>query len=253
MKTYTMIILALLAGCGSGSEVAEVEMPVEVSSDGMGPATTDLDYTVTVSGLRTALLDVAFTVPGDGIDTALAPLRGPGGAPDLGHPGHASSGDVTGELPGEHLIDWTADGASLGTATLLAGDYSGVNFRFRRAHAGDGLPAGDPLLEHSVYVEGTASKGGVDIAFDAVLDVDETYELIGVLFDHSVTAGDPAHLRFEIHTSEPYEGKTLFDGIDFATLDQDGDGRVAIRPGDEAHNKLRRTIQSHDYYVVIAQ
>lgn len=253
MKTHTMFILALLAGCGAGAEVAQVEMPVEVSSAGMGPAVTDLDYTVRVSGLRAALADVAFTVPGDGIDTALAPLRGPGGAPDLGHPGHSSGGDVTGELPGEHLIDWMADGAPLGTATLLAGDYAGVNFRFRRAHAGDGLGAGDPLLAHSVHIEGTASKGGADIAFDAVLDIDDGYELVGAQFAHGVTAGDPAHLRFELHTSEPYEGKTLFDGIDFATLDEDGDGRVAIRPGTEAHNKLRRTVQSHDYYVVIAR
>lgn len=247
-----MLILALLAGCGTGAEVAEVEMPVEVSSGGMDPAVTDLDYTVTVSGMRAALADVAFTVPGDGIDTSQAPLRGPG-TPDLGHPGHSSGGDVTGELPGEHLVDWMADGVSLGTATLLAGDYAGVNFRFRRAHAGDGLDADDPLLDHSVHIEGTASKGGVDIAFDAALDIDEGYELIGALFEHSVTAGDPAHLRFEIHTSEPYDGKTLFDGIDFATLDGDGDGRVAIRPGTEAHNKLRRTVQSHDYYLVIAQ
>lgn len=254
-----MLMFALLAGCGTGAEVAEVAMPVEVSSNGTGPAITDLDYTVTVSGLRAALADVAFAVPGDGIDTTQVPLRGPGNAPDLGHPGHSSGGDVTGELPGEHLIDWMADGASLGTATLLAGDYAGVNFRFRRAHAGDGLEAGDPLLEHSVYIDGTASKGGVDIAFDAVLDIDESYELVGALFAHSVTAGDPAHLRFEIRTSEPYEGKTLFDGIDFAALDAndengaDGDGRVEIRPGTEAHNKLRRTLQSHDYYVVIAQ
>lgn len=251
MKLH-MFILALLAGCGTGAEVAEVAMPVEVSSGGVAPAVTDLDYTVTVSGLRAALADVAFTVPGDGIDTSQAPLRGPD-APDLGHPGHSSGGDVTGELPGEHLIDWMADGAGLGTATLLAGDYAGVNFRFRRAHAGDGLAAEDPLLAHSVHIEGTASKGGVDIAFDAVLDIDEGYELIGALFEHSVTAGDPAHLRFEIRTSDPYDGKTLFDGIDFAILDGDGDARVAIRPGTEAHNKLRRTVQSHDYYVVIAQ
>jgi hypothetical protein len=253
MKTHTMLILALLAGCGGGNEVTEVEMPVEVSAGGAAPAETDLDYTITVSGLRAALADLAFTVPGDGIDTSQAPLRGPGGAPDLGHPGHSSGGDVTGELPGELLIDWMADGAPLGTATLLEGDYAGVNFRFRRAHAGDGLAGGDPLLGHSVYIAGTASKGGVGIDFDAVLDIDESYELIGALFEHSVTAGDPAHLRFEIRTSEPYEGKSLFDGIDFAALDQDGDGRVAIRPGTEAHNKLRRTVQSHDYYVVIAR
>jgi hypothetical protein len=256
MSTRMVIALSLLAaGCGAGSEVAEVEMPVEVSAAGMTPALTDLGYTVTVTGVRAALADLAFTVPGDGlVTTASQALLGPGQAPGYGHPGHSSGGEITGELPGEHMIDWMADGATLGTATLLEGEYAGVNFRFRRAHAGDGLEAGDPLLDHSFHITGTARRDGADIAFDAVLDIDEGYELVGAPFDHSVEAGDPAQLRFELQTSESFSGsgKTLFDGIDFTTLDQDGDGQVAIRPGAEAHNKLRRTVQSHDYYVVIA-
>lgn len=255
MSIRTIIILSLLAaGCGAGSEVAEVEMPVEVSAAGLTPALTDLGYTVTVTGMRAALADLAFTVPGDGLTTESQALRGPGGAPGYGHPGHSSGGDVTGELPGERLIDWMVDGAVLGTATLLEGDYAGVNFRFRRAHDGDGLEAGDPLLGHNFHITGTASRDGVDIAFDAVLDIDEGYELVGAPFEHHVTVDDPAHLRFELQTSESFSGAetTLFDGIDFSTLDPDGDGQVAIRPGAEEHNKLRRTVQSHDYYVVLA-
>jgi hypothetical protein len=257
MSTRMVVICFLLAaGCGAGAEVAEVEMPVEVSAAGMTPALTDLGYTVTVTGMRAALADLAFTVPGDGLVTTQSQaLRGPGGAPDYGHPGHVSGGEITGELPGERVIDWMADGAALGTATLLEGDYAGVNFRFRRAHAGDGLEAGDPLLDHSVHVTGTARRDGIDVDFDAVLDIDDGYELVGAPFEHAVRAGDPARLRFELYTSESFSGsgQTLFDGIDFATLDQDGDGQVAIGPGTEAHNKLRRTVQSHDFYAVIAQ
>jgi hypothetical protein len=257
MSVRLVILCFLLAsGCGAGAEVAEVEMPVEVSAAGLTPALTDLGYTVTVTGMRAALADLAFTVPGDGLVTTQSQaLLGPGGAPDYGHPGHVSGGEITGELPGERVIDWMSDGVALGTATLLEGEYAGANFRFRRAHAGDGLEAGDPLLDHSFHVTGTARRDGVEIAFDAVLDIDDGYELVGAPFQHDVRAGDPARLRFELYTSESFSdsGSTLFDGIDFATLDPDGDGHVPIHPGDEAHNKLRRTVQSHDFYAVIAQ
>jgi hypothetical protein len=257
MNTRMVIVCFLLAaGCGKGAEVAEVAMPVQVSAAGMAPALTDLGYTVTVTGMRAAVADLAFTVPGDGLVTTQAQaLLGPGGAPDYGHPGHVSGGEITGELPGERVIDWMSDGAVLGTATLLEGDYAGANFRIRRAHAGDGLAAGDPLLDHSFHITGTARRDGGEIDFDAVLDIDDGYELVGAPFQHEVRAGDPASLRFELYTSESFSdsGSTLFDGIDFAALDPDGDGQVAIRPGAEAHNKLRRTVQSHDFYAVIAE
>jgi hypothetical protein len=53
------------------------------------------------------------------------------------HPGHYSGGDVTGELVGEFILDWIGgDGMALGTADLLAGDYNGFNFTFRRGGRG---------------------------------------------------------------------------------------------------------------------
>ena len=55
---------------------------------------------------------------------------------------------------------------------------------------------------------------------------------------------------------DPLEMDTLFDGVDFAALDRDGDGRIQIAPdsSDEetvaAYNAIRRTFQTHDHFVV---
>ena len=260
MKPFAIIlssaVFGLGAGCYAGAEVAEVALPVEVSAAGMGPAESDLGYTVSVDRLRAAISDIAFTVPGDGLVSAPAVrgLAGGGaGVPDYGHPGHVSGGEVTGELPGALLVEATAGGAALGTATLLAGDYTGVDFFFDRAHAGHGLDPSDPLLGHTFHIEGMAARNGATITFEAILDIDEGAQLIGAPFAHSVVAGDQARLRFAIHTTEPYAGTTIFDGIDFAVLDEDGDGHVSIEPGTEAHNRMRRALQVHDYYSVITQ
>jgi len=43
----------------------------------------------------------------------------------------------------------------------------------------------------------------------------------------------------------------VFDGLDFAALDPGSDDVVAIMPGDEAHNFLRRTLQLHVLYGVV--
>jgi hypothetical protein len=41
---------------------------------------------------------------------------------------------------------------------------------------------------------------------------------------------------------------SLFQGLDFFLLDGDGDDQVDIRPGQDAHNLFRRTVQVHDQY-----
>jgi hypothetical protein len=237
-------ILLSLAAC-SGKEAVEVELPVVVSAERIEPATNDLGWTVTVSALRAAVHDIQFTIEGEEHEADIAARRlGP-----VPHPGHAAGGDVTGELPGDFVLDWMDDGAALGTGVLLTGDYHGANFTFRRAGEADGLDEGDPLLGHTFHVVGRAEKDGDAIDFDLVLDVEDDTELIGAPFDLEVTESTTSAIGLEIATIDPFEDDTLFDGLDCAALDDDGDGAIEIRPGDEAHNRLRRLFQAHDYYL----
>ena len=242
-----MIIALLVAGC-SGKEAVEVELPVLVSSERIERAENDLGWTITVSSLRAAIRDVQFTIEGEEHEAGVAARQL--APPPPPHPGHSAGGDVTGELPGDWLIDWMDDGAVIGTGTLLTGDYQGANFTFRRAGEADGLAEGDPLLGHTFHLVGRAEKDGEAIDFDVVLDVDEDTELVGAPFDLEVTEETTAGIGLEIATIDPFEDDTLFDGLDCAALDDDGDGAIAIRPGDAAHNRLRRLLQAHDYYFV---
>jgi hypothetical protein len=57
-------------------------------------------------------------------------------------------------------------------------------------------------------------------------------------------------LGLELFTHDPIEGDTVFDGLDFAMLDDDGDHVIVIEPDTEAYNLLRRSTQAHDYYGV---
>jgi hypothetical protein len=249
-RMITLIALAPAvlpaAGCGSGAEAVEVELPVLVSSARIEPAENDLGWTVTVSELRAAIRDVQFTVEGEEHETGTVARRV--GPPPPPHPGHAAGGDVTGELPGEFVLDWMDDGAELGTATLLTGDYHGANFAFRSATEADGLEPGDPLLGHSFHLVGRAEKDGVAIDLDVALAIDEETELVGAPFELEVSETTEASIGLEIATIDPFEDDTLFDGLDWGALDDDGDGAVEVRPDQESHNRLRRLFQAHDYY-----
>lgn len=245
MKRAAMLVL-LAAGCGSGKEAVPVELPVVVSAERIEPATNDLGWTLAISALRAAVRDVQFTVEGEEHEAGSAALEL--SLPPPPHPGHAAGGDITGELPGNHLLDWMDDGAALGTGTLLTGQYSGANFTFRRADTTDGLAEEDALFGHTFHVVGRAEKDGVGIDFDIVLDIDEDTELIGAPFELEVTETSGEAIGLEIATIDPFEDDTLFDGLDCAALDEDGDGAIQIRPGEPAHNRLRRLFQAHDYY-----
>jgi hypothetical protein len=60
-------------------------------------------------------------------------------------------------------------------------------------------------------------------------------------------------VALQLFPVDPIEELSLFDGLDFAALDGDGDGVVAIGPGDAAHNFLRRTLQSHVHYAAVGR
>ncbi len=228
-------------------------MPLAVvsSARGIEAGTSDLGYTVTLRRARAALSDLEFTVGGEVHDTsALARLWDLVVPSAYAHPGHAAGGDVTGVLAGRFLVDWMADGAVLGTALLLEGEYEGANFTFRRAGSEDGLAADDPLLGHTFAVEGTATRGDQVIEFDAQIDIDDGALMVGAPFVLTVSPETRATLALELFPTDPVDGNCVWSGVDFAALDGDGDGAVSIRPGDDAHNILRRNVQIHNHYYI---
>lgn len=154
-------------------------------------------------------------------------------------------------MTGDVLIDWTDDGAPLGTARLLSGDYQSANFTLRRAGDSDGLAADDPVRGHTFHIEGVASQAGQSLPFQAVLDIDEGTRMIGALFPVRITDDATGPLVMQVLTVDPFEGDTMFDGVDFARLPLSGGGpRVDIVPGQDAHNILRRRVQVHDHYAI---
>lgn len=243
-----MLLAALLTGCAPSQEAARVELAVAVDGSAVAETTSDLGWAVTLTEARVAAADLQFTIQGE-MHGATAWLEGWLVRRAWAHPGHAAGGDVTGELVGEFVLDWFGgDGATLGAAEVLAGEYNGFNFSFRTAGAGDGLADGDPLLGHTAYFAGVARKDGAEVAFTAALDVAAGTEMIGGPFDLTVTAATTAKIGILLETTDPVERASLFDGVDFAALDDDGDGQADIAPGSAEHNILVRTVQSHVHY-----
>lgn len=240
----------LFIACVPSQEAARVRLPVVVDGAALADTATDLGYAVRLDVARIALQDLELTILGEMHARAARPR--PFRPWDLlvpsawAHPGHYAGGDVTGELPGEFVVDWIAgDGAALGEAELLVGAYHGVNFTFRAA---DELPADDPLAGHTAHFAGVATLAGAEFAFTAVLDLDAGTRLIGAPFMLDVDESSAATLGLRLAARDDITGVSLFDGVDFAAMDADGDGAVQIVPGDDAHNVIRRALQSHVFY-----
>ena len=248
-KRPVLASIFIVMACTPSQEA--VRVPVEVVLDGseIGETTSDAGWTVTLTTARMAASDLQFSILGE-MHGATAWLGGWIVARAWAHPGHASGGDVTGELLGDFVLDWLGDDGTLGTADMLAGEYNGMNFTFRTATVADGLAADDPLLGHTVQLAGVARKGEAEVAFTAIVDVDAGTQLIGAPFEATIDAGATAPIAVQLLPTDPVAGTSLFDGLDFAALDalDTSDGVAAIAPGDVAHNILRRALQSHVHY-----
>jgi hypothetical protein len=246
MRT-TFLIALCAVGCGTTEEAATVRLPVTTSAAALPAATTDMGYQVQLERLRVAVTAIQFTIEGEA--HAAAP---PPGA--VLHPGHAAGGEVTGELPGDFILTWEGRAQpALGEGTLIVGDYFGANFVFRDADARDNLPAGDPLAGRAFHLTGTIAKAGTTRPFDAVLAIEPGARVVGAVFQASITEASTAPLAIEFFATDPNEQDTVFDGVDFFTLPMTPAGGLEIRPGDAAHNIIRRTIQTHDHYGVLPQ
>jgi len=243
MSRYLVLSFAL-AACTSTEEAARVDLPVSTAGTSFAPAATDLDYQVSVERMSVAVSGIQFTIEGE-MHTGLAP---PG---TVAHPGHSAGGEVTGELPGDYVFQWSGQTRpTLGVATMIVGYYLGANFSFRTAVAAD-VPAGDPLVGHAIHLSGTVSKAGVSKPFDALFDVEPNTNVIGAVFEDEINETSTETLGFVFFPTDPSEGDTPFDGVDFFTTFTGAS--IEIRPGSDTHNIIRRAIQTHDHYGVVPQ
>ncbi|MEM7158698.1 MAG: hypothetical protein AAF799_38005 [Myxococcota bacterium] len=244
---------ALSAGCAFDSEVADrTAVDVVVDSSAIVTSETDMGYRVELSRCRMAIDGVQFTTDGEQHATLMGPVM------DLliptahAHPGHYGGGEVVGELRERTVFDWRADGTMLGEAILLDAKYTGANFGFTRARVEDGVHPDDPIVGHTFQIEGTATLDGERWEFSVLLDQDEGRRVVGLPLSLDV---DPSEdqalvLGLELRVDDPVEGDSLFDGVDFAMLDEDGDHVVVLEPGSDAYNRVRRNTQGHDHYGV---
>jgi hypothetical protein len=247
----TMLLCGAVVGCAPSQEAVHVELAVDLDASTVDASTNDLGWTVTLSDARIAAADVQFTIQGE-MHTSTAWLDGWLVRTAWAHPGHYAGGDVTGELVGDFVFDWiSGDGMALGVADVLTGDYNGFNFTFRRAGPED-VDGDDPLLGHTAYFAGEARKGADVVTFTAALDVNEKTQMVGAPFELAVAAETTAKIGIQLEATDPIESRSMFDGLDFAALDEAGLGVVEILPGSAAHNIFVRTIQSHVHYAAEA-
>lgn len=245
-----LFLLSTLSVCSpTGDEPEAVELVVATSDKGLDKCTNDLGWTIQVTDFRLAIRDLEFTIEGEthaGLRQELFEILVPKA---YAHAGHYAGGDVTGELPGNFILDLTDDGGrELGNASLLVGDYHGVNFTFRNATEKDDLNDDDPLLGCTAVIKGEAKRDTERVEYTARLKVSKDTQMVGGPFELEVDEQTSAKLMLRVFTIDPSEKDTLFDGIDFSELDDGDDGEVAINSGDPAHNILIKTLMRHDHY-----
>jgi hypothetical protein len=244
-----------LAACSDAQEAKRVELPVVADGAGLVRVTTDLGYEVELHSASLVAEDLNFTIAGEEHsslerfwDLVLPAAHA--------HPGHYQGGSVTGELPGHFIVRFVpGQSHELGIATLLVGEYHALDFTLARAAEGD-VEETDALAGHTAVMSGTATLGDVSLDFEIALDAPEARDLVGIPFDAEITTKTRGPLALRMTPLDPLEEDTLFDAIDFVALDYDGNGIVRIDPRamDEAtvaaYNRVRRTFQTHDHFVL---
>lgn len=233
------------AGCGGESvEARPVEVPVRLG-EAPGAVVTDLGYTVRLTAARQVIGPLVFTRGGEAHAGWLGWLVGAARA----HPGHAAGGEARGELAGRFVVDWFDGGASLGTASILPGRLDGLDFALGTASEGE-VAAGDPLAGSNLYLEAEVSEGDRRWRLALAVSQDAGKQVTGVVCAAEIAAG--AALVLALRVADPFEGDTVFDGIDFAAADADGDGWIRPDAVDSLSNRVRRAMQTHDHYEVVA-
>lgn len=238
-----------LGACSEGSQEAErVQLPVFTSAAGLSPAKNALGYTVTITSARVAISDVGFTTNGE-LHVKRAPLWKRLLINEAqAHPGHYAGGDMIGELAGRHVATFGQEAVQLGEATMITGQYNGLNLTLTQATTEDGLGVQDAMLGHSVELVGQATRGDRTISFVAQINQDEGRQVVGAPFDQAITTGTKGKVEIMLLSQAPGSQETLFEGVDFEALDSDNDDTIQIAPGEPSHNLIRRALSTHEFY-----
>lgn len=248
------LLLAGLLACSAPEEAKRVFVPVATDGAGLELVTNDLGYEVEVTRAAVVADDLKFAIAGEAHTSLLRRLSDAVVPVARAHPGHYRGGEVTGELPGHFVLSFVpGETEELGDATLLVGAYHSVNLTLTHA-VPDDVGDDDSLLGHTAVLVGSARKGGQQLRFQALIDAPASRDIVGIPCDHRIDETSRGALVLRLMPHDALEGDTLFDGIDFAALDADGDAEVLIAPGVaaavDAYNVLRRTLQTHDHFVV---
>ncbi|MBT8494758.1 MAG: hypothetical protein KJO07_17005 [Deltaproteobacteria bacterium] len=246
MKKTSLLMALLLAACSGGNESTTVDLQVVTAPLDTATVTTDLGFQITLSEARLTVADVLFTTGEN--EQSLASRVWEWIVPSAhAHPGHFGGGEVAGELLGNFTLDWQDTAQPLGTATLITGPFTGVDFLLRRSEDGE---LGDPAFDgHSFYAAGTAEKDGQSYPFTALVRFADGTAVIGAYFVAEIDDSSAGTLSLALSLQDSFEGDTLFDGVDFLALDGD-EPTIDIRPGSPEHNRLDRVLQSHDHYQI---
>jgi hypothetical protein len=262
-KFAGLVALACALSCTEAQEARHVELVVLVDGSCTLSTLTNLGYTVQLQEAQLAMSDLQFSVAGEvhaaARPNSRAPLRTLLLPRVHAHPGHYTGGEVTGELLGRFVVDWIGDpGVELGRATLLEGHYDSANMTLERAQPSE-VSAASPLIGHSAWLRGTATKDGAEVSFVALVDAPPGRQIVGFPFDLRVHAHTDARLGLQLCTVDPLEQDTLFDDIEFATLTPASsgsfNGQVVLEEASQAPNlaayqRLKRALLSHDHFVV---
>ena len=234
----------------------KVDLRLVTDASGFTAVTTDLGYEVRLSMASMAVDDLQFTLAGEAHTSQLQRISNWLIPVAHAHPGHSQGGDVTGELPGHFVLRFEPGKTNeVGTATLLVGTYHGLNLTLASASEAD-VDEDDPLRAHSAYLTGTAKHGAAKYAFEVAMDAPEGRQLTGIPFAEQITESTERRLALRLSPRDSLENDTLFDGVDFSTLDADGDGKISLVAGaiDEAsadaYNRIHRAFQSHDHFII---
>lgn len=250
-----------LGACADAREAPRVQRSVVVDSTGLTEVETDLGFRVEVTEAALVVENIQFAIAGEAHASLRERLSELLIRSAHAHPGHFQAGDVTGELRGRFVLRFAPgqEAQPLGDATLVVGRYQSANFTFGHATELDAIDAEDPLLTHTAWMRGWVSRDDEQFELEAALDAPEARQLVGAPFAYQIDESGSEALGLRLLTRDPLEGDTLFDGIDFAALDGDGDGRISIEPAAsepsvvDAYNVLRRTFQTHDHFDVRLQ
>lgn len=174
-----------------------------------------------------------------------------GGAPAYAHAGHAhGEADASAELEGFHVLDLLAtDGESPGELSLPPALYFDGKLKLARAAAdgtfsrpgGGALSADDPIVGHTLLLEGTATDatGGTH---DFRLVIDAEGWVAGLEFDVPVAEGVPAAVSVTVRLD------ALLALVDFEASRDAGDA-IAVGPDSSGYTELKAALLTADTYV----